>query len=469
MTSSEDSFNDESVSAGFNESSSWWASLNPFKFGSGLEPLKPLPAEDPQEVRQLPGTNETRGWGWDTWTFGGVLQPIQAAPAPLPQPICSDPSHERHRKGPCESCGVCKKCQPPETCDLPETHIGTWDMRIQKSPAWEFRRTTPPRASVSHTTLSEVEDVPCREGPSAKEIFNLFDIDTARREPADLEDASQRTMNDLVSIGAEVMDKFVAAVIKRKRGDDDSERSLRRRLAAEISPESLSSLDERVLELHASGSTTTRRIARAVLAKALPYNDFFERIEASGSKEQREFEVKQRKCKSQTCKTRSVADGIDAIGDFAVKKSFSIDAKSFSQARDDFECLKRGGDLHQAPRASRVSPEQLLSAVLFVMDHSQYRPGKVRNVWVDGSLLKGLPMFVRSAAHEDLFKEYQTKARRLNQTQTLETLGDSQVKLFFQVNLSWCRRGPRACPVRKISSRLECPQVTWPSHEAAEA
>ena len=79
---------------------------------------------------------------------------------------------------------------------------------------------------------------------------------------------------------------------------------------------------------------------------------------------------------------------------------------SNAQHRKIFQILAAGLDLPRPQPTTKISKESMNYAVAFILNHSHYRPGKIRSCLVNGSLLKNLPLCLRYSSVHILWNSY---------------------------------------------------------------
>ena len=178
------------------------------------------------------------------------------------------------------------------------------------------------------------------------------------------------------------------------------------------------SLCSNIAQLIIHGSTTIRRTMCALLLKSLTteaargilLNENYQESRQSQVEQHKQF-INQSKIRTAHRKGISVPVMIQPVAQFDFTVPFSNHVNT-SNHRKNYSILLNGRNLPLPPPTTKISEKNMTYAVCFILHNSEYRPGKIRNTVVKGSLLKNMPMYLRYWTCTVLYKTY--KASLLN-------------------------------------------------------
>ena len=101
---------------------------------------------------------------------------------------------------------------------------------------------------------------------------------------------------------------------------------------------------------------------------------------------------------------------IQAVSGRRFAKPFSDRHGNAAHRRNFDHVLSKGFDLPPRASTTKISLENMTYTVAFVLANSHYRPGKIRNCVVRGSLLKNLPLHLRYSSVRVLYIAITPKA-----------------------------------------------------------
>ena len=210
-----------------------------------------------------------------------------------------------------------------------------------------------------------------------------------------------------------------------------------RRLVKNVNDEHIGTLEvgdrnvvDNVLALAKHGQTEYRNAALGILCISCSNNEVNAKLRKSHYDEARQEQVVRNKQKAatrpkkrkretvSTCEqngqlqpTPSTSPTTSPLPDSnvdALRQFKSINNNTFTKARALMkEVLLQGKSPPPRPSTTKISPVVLLQAIQWITSTFQYRPGKLRNYRLNGTLLKNMPVYIRDGkSHEAIYKNY---------------------------------------------------------------
>jgi hypothetical protein len=209
-----------------------------------------------------------------------------------------------------------------------------------------------------------------------------------------------------------------------------------------------------VVEAAVNGSTGTRNVVLPILAACTTYKQFDFILDDSGYSSQKKKQTLANKRKRWDARRLAAQkrgeefDAPDEIEDCVDHanteiQEWRVNRRQFRTLKTAFkEIILEGKNRKPKKQGSRVSEARMLSCLQWVTTTLHYRPGRVRNVRLNGRCLQGMPVFVRNDPIEKLFSAYRehtlvqgirpiSRAVFLNVVTALSTKGKEHAGLSY--------------------------------------
>ena len=277
-----------------------------------------------------------------------------------------------------------------------------------ESPSQRLRRRINTPNEISHQRLRLVDDA-------------LEEAEKEHDEGNRLGSMMSDSLNELEATAAikekgSKLSNIVTAIIHHLAHDlDDTYTTIQNTLIQRLQRNSFArgarKLGENLANLIIDGNTMVRRISLSVLLKSFDKHECREILLKANYTDRRRNQVVKKKRAINEARTRiAEKKGIDPqLIEPVCLKAF---ARPFSNTRNNavhrrnFSLLARGMELPRRPPTTKISLANMTYAVAVILANSHFRPGRLRNCKVRGSLLKNLPLHLRYSSVRVLWDNY---------------------------------------------------------------
>ena len=342
------------------------------------------------------------------------------------------PGSQLHKKGRCSECGGCRKCPSPPWCRGAE-HVGSGvkrsSSRSSKKRPYRSReaKRSAKRRIVECVTGGTSADLAVRQAErqeeseameassdlTPKDVFEMLGVrcEILQAVSSDTLERSARARREWAKVTRSCVDKLLSVFVD---GDERLLRECVARLSAQDESLILNDASQResdrvmecVFNVVKNGCPHVRRCCMSILAEAVPYARLKENLRSRGYCEQRRMTAAENK--QRAARKRRTTEPDDADDELqTVRSNFTLADHTYCGLRLLYKnTLLKGKEPQRQQRGTRISANTMLTCVTWISDTLHFRPGSVRNVRLNGQLMKGMPVFVCPQSLDSLENQY---------------------------------------------------------------
>jgi hypothetical protein len=391
---------------------------------------------------------------------------------------------EHQRKGRCRSCGHCKKCNPtPLVCDSVHEHIGSQQAPQKQRSRSRTRSPRSSRGSTSPTRVDERESIPgaevdaylaeqdeehkeaTKKTTGLKPLFAMLGVKNPARTTRITdgacmsESAKQELIRTLSSAVGNLVEMVVggdtapvlealAAVLHDKHGAGSAGAGSGANANKAKCNNDTKRVFDNTLSLCVHGSTSTRRIAKALLISSSTKDRANEYLQQAGYSQVRKNKVVENKQERNEQRRRGAAKRkldqnpdplVLSPADVQAEKSFDkpfTNTTAIAKFRKEFkEVLLEGKDIqNEITNTNRLPPDAVAFLVGWLKDTMKFRPGTTRNVLINGEWLWHVPVYTRDTPIATMFQNYKEAA----EAKSAKAVGQHN---FYRITDTLCKKG----------------------------